>query len=584
MTQFLVDTISVVKKHEVEHDIKHAFKQTLSDWEYTLATSKISKPNRNLFINNNKNGSTANIDSIKIAVDAKLQPELWFEVPFDVELLNKLPVRFFDNIVIHGVINSDNNISDIFKTAINLIITTIHKLLRKTHTSENTGSLVMVTLNDNTDSNAVAESSTNTIEKYLRSKECMTLVDRIKLNLDDSFELKTHLNTVFNEYGFSVVSTGDELFAFGLELISPVTSEWPEPRTLPTFLIKKLNKEYDRLTKIIDSTLYGDKSETINSPLEITKILKNHRNSCYIDSILFPLLVNPKWYISKKLLHSDLTNIDKKACDTTLQSINVATSVKRELQRLMRIIRSKKPYNTEELTCINLRKILKKCKFLKKFASREQMDDSEFLIAIISLFDIGLTTVETTITYYTDENEIKNPPLQLEKTVIQRKEITLEINFADIDNSIPIQDIIEHYQQEEIAIADDILFGDNRNKRYKIQHYTILDSECLIFRINRLVNTPDGERIYIDNKVALVPYIYKGNAEYKLSLITVHSGGIGGGHYISYFKTNDVWFTYDDTDDDTPFRTSWSEITDVASQQCSILLYEKMPNKGNTDI
>ena len=112
------------------------------------------------------------------------------------------------------------------------------------------------------------------------------------------------------------------------------------------------------------------------------------RNSCYMDSIITPIMATAPNYLSKSIMSS-------KSC----------TGVKNELA----IIRYNMLYRPElEITTFNLASKLYKCSNTLRalIGTGEKQDDSEFLMALMDKFDIEPTTTiagKVSILYYTPD-------------------------------------------------------------------------------------------------------------------------------------------------------------------------------------
>lgn len=558
-----VDTIHHIKEYEIAHKLVGKFVRDLSVWEELLATSQTAKIERNLLITKSADHQTAN----KV-LHPKLKPELWFEATVD-HPLNELPLRYFDKVIIDGLLGDPTSPANGVKDAIKLVIDVIRPLLRVPRDNDlNTGSRVAITTPE-------SFRTTNYMLKFIKNGPCTTLDEQNEYNAQFD-DIDRYLNNIFQEYGFGVVNTGNKLYALILDLnkVDPEVPEWPLPKTLPTKLVRKLEAEESRIRLELVKTVPLSRNWEIIS--KYSK-LANKSNSCYIDSVLFPFLIMSDWTMSRRLLDADLSKIDLKACASEEETRVTADLLKKELNRLSSDIKDPESVSTSgtsiaALTCVDLRKILSRCVGLARFSTSDQMDDSEFLVNLMSIFNISPTKVEKVIDYTNDPNVVD----VLERSVSQHTEAFLEI-VIDIDQknkkSFPINDIIEHYQRDSIDEASDYLFGENRDKRFKKETETILDSNCLIFHVNRFINTGGNRRTKLKTPVVLHPYIEKNGKYFTLSMITIHTGSTFGGHYYTYFKSDGVWFIYDDLDSATPRRVRWETVRSDSLTNSSIVIY-----------
>lgn len=555
----VADTISLVRQYELDHPVLKDKK--LGDWEEKLAKSATANPERNLLLK--VAGSPPS--SIKEDLVSSLSTfQVEINGPVDDAVVKHLPLRFFDHVYIAGMTSTP-------KEAVKFIVSSVKPLLRQS------GSSVSLALP------AEPTATDMTILEYIRSEMCLTPAERGEYSkyLQVTSNVNKHLGDVFRGVGFTVRSSGSKSYAIVLELIEQAERSWPSPKTLPLKLLKRLEKENARLlSKISVVSQPGQVAISLQQikPLGIRTILANQNNSCYMDSILFPLLINPDWKLTRDILAA--TSIDKKMCKTEIDSTNTGNTVKDELNRLSRILLSVDGGESQShQTCRRFRKMLKDCSAFERFSTREQMDDSEFLVTLMTLFNVAPTTIENTKTYFKDENDLASGNSG-ERSSAARTEAIIEINLPNDPSKTPVPDIIEYYERAHIVEADDYLFGDNRDNKYMQEANTIVKTDgYLLFHVNRLVNTESGKRKKIKTPVAIIPFIQgSGSDTYTLSLITVHDGTTQGGHYYCYFKSDGVWYAYDDMDETTPYRVKWEVVVDIASTNCSILMYNSIAN------
>lgn len=268
------------------------------------------------------------------------------------------------------------------------------------------------------------------------------------------------------------------------------------------------------------------KVTTESSSVKRPRIMSGPRNvggvSCFMDSVLYPLLITDNKLVSEMLtknitgnticnnenpdyvkdLQSQLRNMKQTAADGTLQSCSM-------------FIRDFKKCNanTEELM------------------NGEQQDDSEFLQILFQLFDIEPTIVRN-------------------KNGDRENLVTLEIPINESINESPVA-----------------VFQKN---------YDIMKSDGLIFHINRtdyhVVNgnvrfTKNNEPIKIDKCIG------NKKTNYYLKIITCHNGSAVGGHYTAFFNKLGTWYRYDDLDSPTVRKVEWRNIQNIAETQSSMLFY-----------
>ena len=287
---------------------------------------------------------------------------------------------------------------------------------------------------------------------------------------------------------------------------------------------------------------------------------KNYRNSCFMDSILFPMLVVPNNYFDRVLFKSD-------KCETNLEEI------KQALYEQAMTMRTNRDFN---LKCIAIMKHVKN-PVLKQLLTGNQQDDSEFLIALMDIFD--LKPVSTRLTRYMS-NDMQN---WVKTSSVDENISVLEFKIPDdYDESV---NIIEWIQRDQITDFKDQPIEDwprrEENERYQYikETYQILPCEALIIHIVRKNMYNEEEYEKIEDPVTFSEYVKntETNELLELTIITNHEGDEETGHYTSYFKYDGNWFRYNDADPvNRVAPTTWRKILRKTRTTNSLLVYEKM--------
>lgn len=276
-----------------------------------------------------------------------------------------------------------------------------------------------------------------------------------------------------------------------------------------------------------------------NSSPIIMKGLQNVGGySCFMDSLLFPILIKDG-YFKTKFLESEASCQD----------------IKKSLVKIHENILS-----GNNLTCIPLVQTMKKCDTLKRFIG-DQQDDSEFLIALMDVYDLTPTIVNNRIYLSNDRKRWKS------------------INNSDIKQAVleitpELNDPLKIYQQPEIEDYRDDPDNapkDDSGKRYdfKFSADRITSSECLI------IHTKRRELGKKNLTPIIISRVLKDEARdiyYNLEIITIHHGTAMGGHYTSFFRWGDQWYHYDDLKSEIK-NVGWEFVKEIGGKSGSLLIY-----------
>ncbi len=298
--------------------------------------------------------------------------------------------------------------------------------------------------------------------------------------------------------------------------------------------------------------------------------------SCFMDSILYGMFVVKDNYFDEQILNMKLTVANTKECkyiEDTKERLEYMKNFQTELNSLANIIRSNK---SKPLTCLPIVQIMKKCgQVQSNLMTGMQQDDSEFLRALLLMF-IAPNSYPTSVDVTTQlGNDGKTWE---EKSVKHTKEPILEVYFDNESLTKPV-DVLDIYQSKIITNYSSDPVGewpikDGKKYSYRSVKNTIIDSKCLIFHIVRKLIDKK-----LTNPILFYPSITTPDGDMNLGIVTIHHGGAHGGHYTSYFKYNstigDIWFHYDDTQENPIKLATLDEVLSVGSTKCSLLVYYK---------
>lgn len=273
--------------------------------------------------------------------------------------------------------------------------------------------------------------------------------------------------------------------------------------------------------------------------------LQNTGSSCYLDSVLFCLLAIPNEFINNNILFCDINEYIYK--DT--EFLKKVQKVLLEITRSIRITKDVK-------SCAKFSNLIEKCQLngMPNFGNNGNQDAGEFLIYILSIFNINCKSkirienyATNIITKYRKKDLIKTSTffekngsilLFIDCFKLIEKNSKSNLLFYFTKN---IQDTGELQDNSKLCI---IKKGVKTYYNRQITYTTLIDTPYLIFslqRINSITNNIINTEIIPTQKITLE----SGRILYLNSII-LYIGDVNSGHYITYFRYNKKWYTYDD--------------------------------------
>lgn len=167
---------------------------------------------------------------------------------------------------------------------------------------------------------------------------------------------------------------------------------------------------------------------------------------------------------------------------------------------------------------------------MKKYMRGQQMDSSEFLIDVITLY---LKEVPKMKKYLNVTEEKKFTCTRCGNSFSNKTESPFI--FLHVGNHSDVYNLVNDYQSEEVVDYKCARCKSNQNH---IAKATIIDSpKTLIFIVKKYNNGL--------NKINFYEHIKLFNTHYKLTSFIVHSGNLYGGHYVACVK-KDKWYLAND--------------------------------------
>lgn len=317
------------------------------------------------------------------------------------------------------------------------------------------------------------------------------------------------------------------------------------------------------------------------------KGLKNIESfSCYLDSVLFLLLVIPNKHMDKAILFKKLTthNINN-VCfkKDAVKNLEAASRIQNELQKISFSIRNGKYIGNP--TCRNFLKIIKHhCKesSYPKFFTSEQRAPNDFIEFLFDLFDVDKhfkNEIQITNVYkkkhyspilknFTSEITVKNahciwnvPNEVLEPDTHLKKYLKIK-DVSHYEKEHPL------YLQSDKTKQHPILYKKATRSFKKLPPFLVFE----ITRVQIMTGAFNESRIipdaYIKNLSLYGVIVHRGYSE-SSDPLDVLKGGIGSGHYVAFFKCKGDWYEYDDLDSEISYIGSYDDLitkTDVCTQ------------------
>lgn len=261
--------------------------------------------------------------------------------------------------------------------------------------------------------------------------------------------------------------------------------------------------------------------------------LVNIESSCYLDSIITPLLLINNKFINDELL----TLSDKKT-----QYQNMIILKLQEFQRnIISGIHDK---------CTELRKIFKYFPTCEEYNKGGEKDSGEFMTYIfttifnvnnmIEYIEIYGTNSRNQIHVFDKRKEKRGNIKYIEYSLIQNTnkiynlQDFLKVSIIDTIEPLPIRD--KQNLSDSESNSENIEFYVDK----KIRIETIIDADFLIYnieRLNRVTNKILNSKI-IPNKFIIL----NSGKMLALSIIVIYQLH----HYYSYFRVCDTWYYYND--------------------------------------
>lgn len=148
--------------------------------------------------------------------------------------------------------------------------------------------------------------------------------------------------------------------------------------------------------------------------------------------------------------------------------------------------------------------------------------------------------------------------------------------FWDLSVPIPsrardIKDCLNEFQREEVLDGSEKPKCERCKTRRRMTKKFSIEKcpKVLVIHLKRFGDSVGYSRSKISTNISFPLRLTEFGGSYSLRGVCNHSGGVGGGHYIAYGKTDDGWFEYNDS------RVSSLPESSVQSRDAYLLFYTK---------
>mgnify|MGYP003335589200 FL=1 len=131
----------------------------------------------------------------------------------------------------------------------------------------------------------------------------------------------------------------------------------------------------------------------------------------------------------------------------------------------------------------------------------------------------------------------------------------IDLPIPDKTGKITLDDCIREYCKEEYLTGENAWFNEDKEEKQDAWKNTVFYDlpDVLIITLKRFSKQLKKNNVVVDydlNTLDMTPYMYDSSVEttYELYGICNHSGGVLGGHYTAYIKTEKgEWYHFNDS-------------------------------------
>jgi len=287
----------------------------------------------------------------------------------------------------------------------------------------------------------------------------------------------------------------------------------------------------------------------------------NHRNSCYIDSVLVALFVENNARVTSMFLTSILPITANPSQFIYGRTVKEDLEMRQRIQKtLIGIVTQMRHGQQNEDGITNLRRLLGQCRFDSNFDLGDQEDASDFLAVLCQVFNVHDHQNQQTMQVFGSHDLVNTPPKTATLTTESTNSMGIVHHVFDWKPGCHVKDTLSNTLDSRVEP-----FSEQKFVRATTVTRFMPDS---FFAVH--VDRTAGGKLNRSPLFTETSIISNGRT-FKLMSIVMHMGGsIRSGHYVCLFFKEHKLFLYDDMNQSLTESTFTAE---QIAQQCVIIFY-----------
>lgn len=286
----------------------------------------------------------------------------------------------------------------------------------------------------------------------------------------------------------------------------------------------------------------------------------NQRNSCYIDSVLVALFLTNNVLVTSMFLCNILPLAEKKSMFIHGETAKDDLKMRRAIQKtLIGIVKRIRQGSGDADGISTLRNLLGQCRFNSNFNLGTQEDASDFLSVLCQVFNIHDNQNEQQMTVIGTHDLLSTPPKFSTLTTDLVNSTGLIHHVFSWKPGCIVQDTLVH-------MLDSVVEPFSKSNYVRAITTTLFKPN--LFFIVHIDRTATGK---LNRSPLFIETSLETNGhKFKLISIVLHSGTIGGGHYICLVLQDRNLFVFDDLSQTLELSKLTSQ---EIAEQCVLVFY-----------